>query len=260
MKNFDWLIQLVFVICLVSIAGCTNTTSKPDPTPTPQIVYVTVTATPTPTITLISESPTNATEAATGQQGTIIVTIPSMDALRTGDQASQLRDEVAYADVFLDGVKIGEVNSAVPSTFRVDVGTHKINVVTQEGFDYGYKMVMVEFGKTVQVSYARDPLANTASKNAEKKATQTGLLTFTGSGDDLHKFTVTSGGGFILYSDYTGSSNFIVEIDDQNGNMLELPVNKIGSYNGKDIVNLEAGTYYLKVRASGLYRIQIIPS
>lgn len=256
-----WVIFGIFTVLIIAtclMSGCTNNAgaSGSANTPTPQIVYVTVTVTPSPST---QQSPAIMTSIPT-QQGTITVTIPSMDALRTGNQASQARDEVAYADVFVDGVKIGEVNSAVPSTFRVDVGTHKINVVTKEGFDYGFKMITVEFGKTVQVSYARDPLANTASENAAKHATQTGLLTFTGSGDNLHKFTVTGGGGFIVYSDYTGSGNFIVEIDDLNGNMLELPVNKIGYYNGNDLVNLQAGTYYLKVRSSGPYKIQIIPS
>jgi|SRR5208283_507489 len=80
---------------------------------------------------------------------------------------------------------------------------------------------------------------------------------FQGTGDDVQSFTATGYGIRIFSMSYNSNDNFIVWLEDSNGNKLDLLANEIGSYSGKHSVSLDTGTYYLDVTASGPWEIDL---
>jgi len=80
---------------------------------------------------------------------------------------------------------------------------------------------------------------------------------FSGSGDDVVSFTATGDGLRVFNLAYTGKSNFIVWLQDSDGEKIDLIVNKIGTYSGKTSVRLTSGKYYLDVKATGPWTIDI---
>jgi hypothetical protein len=84
-----------------------------------------------------------------------------------------------------------------------------------------------------------------------------GPTIFNGYGDDVVSFNAQGTGLRIFNMRYTGGSNFIVVLKDNQGNWVDLLANKIGSYSGKKSAQLNSGTYYLDVTASGPWTIEI---
>ena len=78
-----------------------------------------------------------------------------------------------------------------------------------------------------------------------------------GTGDDVQSFTVTGTGLRVFMMSHDGTRNFAVVVKDHSGNWVALIVNEIGSYFGKKIENLTAGTYYLDITADGSWTIDI---
>jgi hypothetical protein len=87
--------------------------------------------------------------------------------------------------------------------------------------------------------------------------TDSSPLILRGSGDDVLSFTATGTGLRIFTMQNSGSSNFIIWLKDEQGNNEALLVNEIGSYNGKTSEKISSGKYYLDVKASGPWAIQI---
>jgi len=77
-----------------------------------------------------------------------------------------------------------------------------------------------------------------------------------GSGQATPHFTVTTG-LTVLTATYSGSANFAVELLDSNGGSVDVPINVIGSYSGSVGEPLNAGTYILKIDASGAWTFVI---
>jgi hypothetical protein len=78
-----------------------------------------------------------------------------------------------------------------------------------------------------------------------------------GTGNDVHSFTVTVTGLRIFMMSHDGTRNFAVVLKDQKGNWVALIVNEIGSYLGKKIENLTPGVYYVDITADGSWTIDI---
>lgn len=80
---------------------------------------------------------------------------------------------------------------------------------------------------------------------------------FTGQGNDYtEKFQLKSGLTYVNYK-YTGESNFIAWLVDNNGNEKELIANEIGSCDGKKAFSVEQGTYLINVESEGSWTIEI---
>ena len=80
---------------------------------------------------------------------------------------------------------------------------------------------------------------------------------FVGRSDDVQSFNLNGNGLGIFTMNYSGAHNFVVWLKDQNGNRIELLVNVIGSYSGRTSVRLSSGKYYLEVKASGPWSINL---
>jgi hypothetical protein len=88
-----------------------------------------------------------------------------------------------------------------------------------------------------------------------------GTSMYSGNGDDIRPFTVNKDGGFIITGVYSGDTNFIVRITDNDGKQTGSSLfNQTGSYTGKRIVNLAAGKYYLEIQAKGPWSIDLSPT
>ena len=79
---------------------------------------------------------------------------------------------------------------------------------------------------------------------------------FSGTGNMVVPFTATESGLWVFTINYSGQSNFIVWLGDDQGNRLVLLANEIGIYSGVKPQKLDAGKYYLNVTASGPWTIQ----
>jgi len=81
--------------------------------------------------------------------------------------------------------------------------------------------------------------------------------TLTGSGNDIVSFTATGTGPRIFTMEYTGGSNFIVWLKDGEGKEITALATEIGLYSGNKSERLSTGKYYLDVKASGHWVIDI---
>lgn len=109
-----------------------------------------------------------------------------------------------------------------------------------------------------KVSAAWDAVVAAHEKTHPQK--QKGDFSLSGSGDSVEKLVITNSGGFIIAGEHTGDSNFIVHITTVNGQVIEYVFSEIGDYEGRKIVTLKEGNYYVEVQADGEWTIDISPS
>lgn len=97
-----------------------------------------------------------------------------------------------------------------------------------------------------------------AEKEAAAKAYQDSMTKISGTGNTASDAIELEPGFAVFESNHNGGANFIVELQDENGNSLELLINDIGSYNGKTFAQIPAsGNYYLNVTADGGWNVNI---
>jgi hypothetical protein len=110
-------------------------------------------------------------------------------------------------------------------------------------------------------SYSESATSNPPPVTSSLPDTTPGPSTYTGNGDDIRAFTITKGGGFIVTGVYSGDTNFIVRITDNDGKAVGSSLfNQTGSYTGKRIVNLAAGKYFFEIQAKGPWSIDLSPT
>lgn len=219
-----YLILLVAIaIVAVMFAGCTSstpTTVAPTPSPTPQIVYVTVLVTPTTT-----------------------QIVPSTTAVRIQDGSGIANPAAVYC---------GQVGGTT--------------VIKKDATGAEYGMCTFPDGSSCEEwALYRGQCAPTIPVSTQAGSTpvvtysssSTTPTTLSGIGDDVVSFTSTGTGLRIFSMKYTGTSNFIVWLKDGNGELISLLANKVGSYSGKTSEQLSTGKYYLDIKASGPWSIQI---
>jgi hypothetical protein len=81
---------------------------------------------------------------------------------------------------------------------------------------------------------------------------------YTGNGDDIRPFTIKEGGGFIITGVYSGDTNFVVRITDNDGKQVGSSLfNQTGPYTGKKIVNLAPGKYFFEIQGKGPWSIDL---
>ena len=86
--------------------------------------------------------------------------------------------------------------------------------------------------------------------------TQTDKNTVSGYGDDVIKLDVKTADLLVLSISHNGRSNFAIILKDSEGNWVDLLVNTIGPYNGRNSVKVDVGTYYLDITADGPWAIK----
>lgn len=77
-----------------------------------------------------------------------------------------------------------------------------------------------------------------------------------GTGDMVVPFYASQSGLWIFTLQYSGESNFIIWLKDENGKRVSLLVNEIGIYSGTKPLKLDAGKYYLDVTSSGQWTVK----
>lgn len=121
--------------------------------------------------------------------------------------------------------------------------------------------------------YEYDPITDTIFNNnfhhykvreyREGKVPNSVLNTrlFQGTNDEVRYFSLSRGGGYIVNGNYYGQHNFIVKITNKNGETIQSVFSKTGElHSGEKIIHLDAGEYYLDVKASESWVIYITPS
>ena len=83
-------------------------------------------------------------------------------------------------------------------------------------------------------------------------------ITLSGSGQQASPFFNVASGLTIFEMEHDGQSNFAIWLLDSEGNMVDLLVNEIGSFNGSKAIGItEPGTYILDVSADGNWTVAI---
>jgi hypothetical protein len=117
---------------------------------------------------------------------------------------------------------------------------------------------MDEVGKYESEMVAK---AEVEAKEKAKKEFEESKIKVSGNGDTASDGIELKSGWAIFDGSHTGGSNFIVQLQDENGNDLELLVNEIGSYKGKTFAQIPVdGTYYLNIKAGGPWEYTIYQS
>lgn len=96
------------------------------------------------------------------------------------------------------------------------------------------------------------------NKNTQIESKKTpSIQTITGKGDDVKKIELNEGLA-IFKSEYSGKRNFIVHLNDSDGETIEYIVSTIDQYTGSKSVKIKkSGNYLLEVSSSGNWKIEI---
>jgi hypothetical protein len=270
--GMKYLLFILFILMLIFAAGCTSSApipvASPVTTPTPQVIYITVTVTVTPTLQ------TTPKEMAYLQSVDCGLDPSSQTVYHCKGKVSIKNAMYSFVQVILmypDG-----------QTYSYDVGgmggsdatlkpffTYPDNRYIDDTPRFFVKLGDNQFPVTMSgsegIAYMNAPSGQPQGAPASiptysSPSSSSGSAHLSGSGDDTRSFSVTGGGGFLITGSYSGLHNFIVHIADSRGNIEEFVFNEIGSYSGRKIVNLDAGTHYLEVQASGPWTIDISPA
>ena len=83
---------------------------------------------------------------------------------------------------------------------------------------------------------------------------------FSGHGEQATQLFYLPAGLQVYYMAHNGQANFSVELLDQNGNLISLLANTVGSFNGSQAVTIQtAGLYMFDVQADGNWAISTSP-
>ncbi|MFC7785539.1 hypothetical protein ACFQWC_13670 [Rossellomorea sp. GCM10028870] len=139
--------------------------------------------------------------------------------------------------------------------------TDGILVATTDGESI---MEVVPFASMEEVGKYESEMVAKAEVEAKEKAEkefEESKIKVSGNGDTASDGVKLTSGWAIFDGNHNGGANFIVQLQDENGNDLELLVNEIGSYKGKTFAQIPVeGTYYLNVKADGPWEYTIYQS
>jgi hypothetical protein len=83
-------------------------------------------------------------------------------------------------------------------------------------------------------------------------------LTITGTGPMASDLVYLDSGLVTFRMTYDGTSNFMVELLDHNGRLVDVVTNQIGSYKGSQAIRIsEPGIYLLNIDADGSWKLDI---
>jgi len=247
---------LLFIVVLVAViitAGCIGGKQNSVVTPTPQIVYVTVLVTPTPTSTVArAQDPITGVWRLSDSTG--------YDNRLRFNADGTFAESLYFIDEKLTRVYYGTWSAQGGNSYALrdtTIGTYETYIYDPARNSIYY----TKYPTLLLTPYQGDVMAASSSKSTPTpSATTSSSLKYTGYGDDIKKFSVEGGGGFIITGSNSGGSNFIVHITDNEGKIVEFVFNEIGPYSGKKIVNLDPGKYFLEVQAEGSWSIDISPT
>jgi sortase (surface protein transpeptidase) len=177
--------------------------------------------------------------------------------------------KIEMSDKEFKKVKEGQLNVEHPKS--ISVGNGNVGYVLQatDGLVVantdGEKIFdVVQFKTMDEVDhYEKDSVAKAEAKRKEeaKKEREASKIALNGSGDTASDAIKLKGGWAIFEGTHNGGANFIVQLQDANGDDLELLVNTIGSYKGKTFAQIPAdGDYFLNINADGAWNFNIYQS
>ncbi|WP_210367730.1 hypothetical protein [Bacillus sp. REN3] len=111
--------------------------------------------------------------------------------------------------------------------------------------------------------FEKESVAKAEAKKKEeaKKEREASKIAMSGRGDTASDGLKLKAGWAIFEGSHNGGANFIVQLQDPNGNDIELLVNTIGGYKGKTFAQIPAdGEYFLNIKADGAWNFSIYQS
>ena len=112
--------------------------------------------------------------------------------------------------------------------------------------------------KAKEETEAKEKAEEEAKAKAEtERLAKLEALKLSGTGDTATKKFTLEDGFVIIDATHQGSRNFALKLLDSNADSVELAVNTIGNYSGKQVYSIPAGEYLYEVKASGPWTIQM---
>lgn len=167
-------------------------------------------------------------------------------------------------DEFIQKVKPGDPISNYneymsENDLRINRGYTAYNRQFDEVMIEGQPVVIIYDEQEVLVvdtDHELDQVKDTYIKNVQEELT----TTINGSTDTGTDAIPLEKGFAVVESRYNGSSNFVVALQDSQGQMIDLLVNEIGTYSGKSFVWIEeTGDYYFNINGNqGKWEIKVM--
>jgi len=174
-----------------------------------------------------------ATKTVSASGGSVTLTATVRNA-KTCDWSS--RPKIAG---FAKTVKCTTGTAARSATFKANTSTTAKS----------YAITLIVRGKTTTVDHWRVIQAGKTTTTTTTVPTPA-PINLSGTGQTATSaFTVESGLAVFQARCSACQANFIVEIDNANGSLVDIPINVIGSYSGSIAEGLSAGQYILSVTA-----------
>ena len=233
------LIAIVAIVAAVIFAGCVEeetpvstpsptATPLPKTTPTPEVLTATPTPEPTPEPIALSGTGQEATSKFSLEKGLTIFRMT-----HDGDRnfvVWLLDDDGNQIDLLVN--KIGEFD-----------GSQAVGIKTLGNYILD---ISADGSWTITIEQPRPSYAPPVPKTLKGTGQQASEMFYLDKG--LARFEMT----------HDGDRNFIVWLLDDDGNQIDLLVNKIGEFDGSKAVSIrKGGNYLLSISADGNWEISI---
>jgi len=233
------LMTALMIVSVIMLSGCVEeevpvSTPSPTATPIPKTTPTPEATTPTPTP---EPEPESIALSGTGQEATSKFSLENgLSIFRmTHDGDSNfaiwlLDDKGNNVDLLVN--KIGEFDGSKAIGISND-GIYLLDISADGGW-------------TITIEQPRPPTAPSVPKTLKGKGQQVSELFYLDKG--LARFEMT----------HDGDSNFAIWLLDDEGNNVDLLVNKIGEFDGSKAVGIsKGGIYLLDISADGNWEISI---
>jgi hypothetical protein len=227
------LLAVIIIVC-----GCTSLQSA---TPTPAAVSATVNP-PAP-------------EATVTPAPTIAPTLSPISFAGSGDHATpifQLQSGLSIFTMKYDGT----------GHFTVELKDHNGNAVGSaanalNSYD-GSKALGIDSDGDYSLSVQASGPWSIVITQPRRTTGERIPLTLSGNCPVASDLIYLDSGLVTFHTSYDGTNNFMVELLDHNGRLVEVVTNRIGSYKGSQSIMIsEPGIYLLNIDADGSWKLEI---
>lgn len=233
-----YVVAIGLLAVIVIVCGCTSLQSA---TPTPAAVSTTdnpptpeATVTPAPTIT---PTPSPISFAGSGDQVTPIFQLQSGLSIFTMKYDGTGRFTVELED------NSGHAVGAAANALNAYDGSKALGI-DSDG----------DYSLNVQASGPWSIVITQPRRTTGEKIP----LTLSGNGPVASDLIYLDSGLVTFHTSYDGTSNFMVELLDHNGRLVNVVTDQIGSYKGSQAIMIsEPGIYLLNIDADGGWKLEI---
>ncbi len=196
------------------------------------------------------------------------------------DILSKYNTNVAYASKVIDDISLSGYGQKATDSFSLDSGLSVITLnhtgssnfivkLYDSNGDYvsslaneigqynGEIAIGIKTSGSYRLSVIADGSWGVKIKQPRNISGSSIPTTISGYGNKVNYISTLDGGLMKFDATHSGTSNFIVKVLDNNGQLVKTMINEIGSYSGSTLYKLSGGVYVVPVIADGSWSINI---